>query len=795
MNKCATRHFQHGFSLVQVSMILMVAGLIMVSMLPGGETTSDVAKNNVTMERMRAIEQATQSFMAKNFRRPCPADGEIAIGAAGYGVEMLSADECTGGAIFEGNGFDVVAGTVPTRTLGLSDDFALDGYGRRMMYFLDERAARVATNSTTLVRTCQDLQNTQTAGAIQIANDFSSVTLQDNTMWALVSYGRDGHGAFPPGGSSTPTASRIDMGATDDDTIYNALFTGDGAEVGAYGTQIGSTGSYYGERLVKKEPTDDFDDIIWYNESTKSTCCIGKECKNAFRLFGDDTTITAQKKAVTTDAGDFNGDGIDDLVVSYAKSNIVYVVYGRKTGWPLPLDEDSEFLLETYATNPTGFTVTTTAASTIGNLGRTSAVGDLNNDGYDDLVLGGGTALVVVFGDDDKSSFTVTGDTASDSTDGVAYTTLDTTKTYSTTPSEIAIGDINGDGYKDIIACVSTAGCVNNTTATGAVVFGRAGKAWGTFDLTTVSDPNGFKLTTDSDNAFAKSFNTMASGDINNDGYDDIFVSSGTKRTAFIMFGNTGTATRALDTEIVDTGNDYAIKFESDDLAWWNDDSNFSIAGLFNSIFGIPDAQAGLGGMGGAISYSEFGRAAAVADMNNDGYDDVIISHLENVYIYFGRDFTGEGGDTINVDTAVGGGQAATIDTESGSLDFEVSAISAADMNGDGLKDLILSDDTTNGNEGRTYIVMQPTGGFSGTLVLEDMIDDTPDQIARIDGSVTTGRAFDGTPLDLDGDGKTDLAIAEASWKDGSAAIKGAAFLLWGRDNVTWGTEDLADIP
>ncbi len=199
--------------------------------------------------------------------------------------------------------------------------------------------------------------------------------------------------------------------------------------------------------------------------------------------------------------------------------------------------------------------------------------------------------------------------------------------------------------------------------------------------------------------------------------------------------------------------------------------------------------------MGGAISYSEFGRAAAVADMNNDGYDDVIISHLENVYIYFGRDFTGEGGDTINVDTAVGGGQAATIDTESGSLDFEVSAISAADMNGDGLKDLILSDDTTNGNEGRTYIVMQPTGGFSGTLVLEDMIDDTPDQIARIDGSVTTGRAFDGTPLDLDGDGKTDLAIAEASWKDGSAAIKGAAFLLWGRDNVTWGTEDLADIP
>src|SRR5690349_5579256 len=95
---------KRGFSLIQVSVMVVVAGIIMASILPGGKAGSDVEKNKVTLERMQAIENATQSFMSKNYRRPCPADGTIASpGSAAsattstFGVEAATNGTCTGG--------------------------------------------------------------------------------------------------------------------------------------------------------------------------------------------------------------------------------------------------------------------------------------------------------------------------------------------------------------------------------------------------------------------------------------------------------------------------------------------------------------------------------------------------------------------------------------------------------------------------------------------------------------------------------------------------------------------------
>ena len=76
-------------------------------------------------------------------------------------------------------------------------------------------------------------------------------------------------------------------------------------------------------------------------------------------------------------AGDVNGDGINDILISSrfeeGESNRVSLFYGRKKGWArnMSLDEaDSEFLSERWDVKI-----------------RCSEAGDVNGDGYDDIVL------------------------------------------------------------------------------------------------------------------------------------------------------------------------------------------------------------------------------------------------------------------------------------------------------------------------------------------------------------------------------------------------------------------------
>src|SRR5690242_8346084 len=94
--------------------------------------------------------------MAFNGRRPCPADGQYAINNANFGVEAATPGTCTGSTPAAPFGPDagtsyVVGGTIPTKTLNISDDYAFDGWGRRMTYVVDTRATKAST--------CYTLQN------------------------------------------------------------------------------------------------------------------------------------------------------------------------------------------------------------------------------------------------------------------------------------------------------------------------------------------------------------------------------------------------------------------------------------------------------------------------------------------------------------------------------------------------------------------------------------------------------------------------------------------------------------
>ena len=85
-------------------------------------------------------------------------------------------------------------------------------------------------------------------------------------MYAYISHGPDGYGAFPAQGSTV--GGRINSGSTDTDEMTNA---GVGAGF------IYNTTNWTNVR-VQKDATTTFDDIVWYRPDIKNTCCLGAIC-------------------------------------------------------------------------------------------------------------------------------------------------------------------------------------------------------------------------------------------------------------------------------------------------------------------------------------------------------------------------------------------------------------------------------------------------------------------------------------------------------------------------------------
>ena len=314
-------------------------------------------------------------------------------------------------------------------------------------------------------------------------------------------------------------------------------------------------------------------------------------------------------------AGDVNGDGYDDIIVGApgagaTDSGAAYVIFGKASGFA---DIDL-----TSLSAADGFKITGGAATDLAGRSVSSA-GDVNGDGFDDILVGaylndaGGTnagAAYVIFGkasglaDVDLSTlgssdgFSIAGDTAYD------YTAK----------SVSSAGDINGDGFDDII--IGAAGNDVNGSASGVayVIYGKA-SGFGNIDLGSLTSADGFRITGTAANDYT-GFSVASAGDVNGDGFDDLIVGApladGSGRldagTAWIIYGKAG-------------------HFSGVDLRTLSDADGFKIIG------------AAAGDAAGA-------GVSAAGDINGDGFADLIVGALANdaggtdagaAYVIFGQ--------------------------------------------------------------------------------------------------------------------------------------------------------------
>ncbi|MDP1717207.1 MAG: prepilin-type N-terminal cleavage/methylation domain-containing protein, partial [Burkholderiales bacterium] len=212
-----TREPACGFTLIEVAVVLFIIGLMMSGIVAFITSTIANRRIEVTRTKQEAIKTALITFIARNYRLPCPALATLAEGAANEGVEATpSGGNCTGITASGSSPNQVVTGAVPWVSLGLTREVSLDAYTYRFTYQVVLGATGL-TLSTVSGMTGRITVHSAGLGILEAAptgnqtNDCSGGATVNPCagVAVIVSHGKDGYGAYTKSGSQIAFESTV----------------------------------------------------------------------------------------------------------------------------------------------------------------------------------------------------------------------------------------------------------------------------------------------------------------------------------------------------------------------------------------------------------------------------------------------------------------------------------------------------------------------------------------------------------------------------------------------------------
>jgi len=211
-NIVAAFRLKKAFTLVELSVVLMVSGLLVAAGLQGAQMMSEQAKIDDTKKKLDEIETALISFAKLYQRIPCPARRDIAPGGSyvvssvtyPFGTEdcdLTASSASISDSLTTVSSDTVRVGVVPVATLNLPTEYMFDGYGNRITYAMVKGLGTAGTGTGEF----SGFTTTRTDGILKIhdssGNQITYPSIKSVVAYVLVSHGKDGKGAFSRSGS------------------------------------------------------------------------------------------------------------------------------------------------------------------------------------------------------------------------------------------------------------------------------------------------------------------------------------------------------------------------------------------------------------------------------------------------------------------------------------------------------------------------------------------------------------------------------------------------------------------